>query len=182
MEICECGSRLSPADNTKALATSIDKPVATLDLQAKRGPAWPVQVTVDGGIPDSFRLQVSVHEVEDGVARANWLKGEPVSFMKPLVSCMSTLDSNGRGTFTQCGTSGKLFLSIGGNPLEVGQITTEFLVDPSFDMTKVTMVKPDAVTGKVELTDEKRSKRDDFECEPHRDKRAAAHYVSAPQD
>src|SRR5579863_338573 len=129
----KAGYWLAPADNTKALATSIDKPVATLDLEAKRGPAWAVHVRVEGGIPENTRLSVSVNEVEEDDARAKWLKEEPVSFMKPLISSTTMLDNDGRGTFTQCGTSGKLLVGVGGNSgtrgvFEVGQIMTEFIV------------------------------------------------------
>ncbi len=159
----KAGYWLDPADNTRALATSVDEPVATLELTAKRGPAWPVQVTVDGGIPENTQLQISVHEVEDDAVRAKWLKGEPVSFMKPLVSAMFSLDHDGHGAFTQCGTSGKIFVSVSGNSADggdfkLGQITTELVVDPTFDMTKVKTVNPVPGTEKVELIDERGAK------------------------
>lgn len=157
------GYWLDPDDNTKALATSVDKPVATLELEAQRGPAWPVQVAVDGGIPENTRMGISVYEVEEDAVRAKWLKGEPVSFMKALVSTMTTLDHDGRGMFTQCGSTGKLFVSVSGHSAdggisEVGQISTELIVDPAFDMTKVDAVNPVPDSTKVVLIDEEGAK------------------------
>ena len=159
----KAGYWLDPADNTRALATSADEPVATLNFEARRGPAWPVQVTVEGGIPENIQLLVSVNEVEDDAARAKWLKGEPVSFMKPLISSRKTLDNDGRGMFTQCGSSGKLVLSVSENSVarrvpEVSPIMTEFIVDPVFDITKVKTVNPVPGTEKVELIDERGAK------------------------
>ena len=155
----KAGYWLDPADNTRALATSVDKPVATLELTAKRGPAWPVQVTVEGGIPENTQLRISVQEMEDDAVRAKWLKGEPVSFMKPLVSAMSSLDHDGHGAITQCGMSGKLSVSVSGNAADggdfkLGQIATELVVDPAFDITKVKAANPVVGTEKVELIDE----------------------------
>jgi beta-lactamase regulating signal transducer with metallopeptidase domain/thiol-disulfide isomerase/thioredoxin len=157
------GYWLNPDDNTKALATSVDKPVVTLDLVARRGLAWPVQVTVEEGIPENTRLMVSVDEVDDDDLRAKWLKGEPVSFMTHHPSCMNTLDAAGRGAFTQCGTTGKLFINVSARPgnesfFEVGGVSAEFIADPDFDTTKVKTVTPDAATGKVELIDERGAK------------------------
>lgn len=157
------GYWLNPDENTKELVTSAGKPVATLDLKVRRGPAWPVQVTVEGGTPENTELRVSVHEIEDDDARAKFLKGEPVSSMKPGASIKTTLDKGGRGKFTQCGTSGKFVLSVegdfrtGGIP-EVSPITAEFIVDPAFDITKVKTVNPGRDTDKVEVIDERGAK------------------------
>jgi thiol-disulfide isomerase/thioredoxin len=153
------GYWVEPKISITALATSADKPVAMLDIPAKRAPAWPVRVVVENGIPENARPLVSVREVEDDATRTKLLNGEPVSFMELTNDALSRLDSNGRGAFTQCGKSGKLWIAVNGDSAgEVKGLTTELLVDPAFDITKVKTATPMAGTDKVELIDENGAK------------------------
>lgn len=149
------GYWLEPDLAMKTLATSVEKPVATLEIPAKRGPAWPVRVIIDGGLAENPPRIVALYEVEDDEMRAKVLKGEPVSFQKQMNLTMVRLDPVGRGAFTQCGPSGKLWISVGswGSPLVKG-INTEAVIDPAFDNTKVRSATPIAGSDRVELVDE----------------------------
>jgi thiol-disulfide isomerase/thioredoxin len=147
------GYWLEPDANLKPLATSLFEPIVTHDIAAKRGLAWPVQVEVEGGIPDDAKLMISVIEIEDDAARKSWLNRESVSFKKSLNQSISPLGAIGTGAFTQCGETGKLVVSLlGRGPVE--NIMTEFVVEPGFDLTKIKSIAPVAGTDKVTMTDD----------------------------
>lgn len=153
-------------EHTKAiqpLATTPDKPVATLDIAAKRGPIWPVQVTVDNGIPEGGQLIVSIMEIADDATRKKMVNREPVSFQTSPASALTSLDKEGRGAVTQCGTSGKLFVGIGmtgDSAQEVMGMSAEIHADPAFDNTQVKSVAPVPGTSSswVELVDARGAK------------------------
>ena len=151
------GYWLEPSNAMTPVVTSDEKPVATLDIAAKRGSAWAVQVLVDGGLPEKARSVISVMEVEDDAARQKVVNGEPVSFQVSPNQSITQLDTAGRGAFTQCGKSGKLYLNvgvIGDSPLETNRLATDFVVDPAFDNTKIKSASPIAGTDTYELIDE----------------------------
>jgi thiol-disulfide isomerase/thioredoxin len=138
------------------LATSADKPVATLDIAAKRGTAWPVRVVVENGIPENVQVVVSAMEVEDDAIRKKVVNREGVSFQVSPNQAISHLDKDGRGALTQCGKSGKLVVGAvvtGSIQLEVSGLATEFVVDPGFDLTKVKSVTAISGTDKFEMID-----------------------------
>ncbi len=145
------GYWLDPANAMATFSTSPAQPIATHDIAAHRGAAWPVRIVVPGGIPAGSELVGSVTEVENNVARRRWLAGESVSFEKSPNQSMSNFDDDGTGAITQCGDSGKLIVGIWGTGLE--GLMTELVVEPGFDLEHVASATPLAGTDKTVLTD-----------------------------
>jgi len=137
------GYWLTPEENMRNLTTTPEKPVVEYNIVVQTGTVWNIQVK--GNLKDKyFRHNTSVYEVEDDSKRAAWMKGEPVSFQKALVLGVSNLNKQGRGRFTEVGSSGKLMIS-------VGNILTELIIEPGFDNSQVVSLKrlPDSDTTQM---------------------------------
>jgi beta-lactamase regulating signal transducer with metallopeptidase domain/thiol-disulfide isomerase/thioredoxin len=148
------GFWLNDADAHVGFVTSPEKRVATHDIAARRGAAWPMQLSVEGGPVDLTGLFVSVMEVKNDKTRESLLRGEPVSFYDPLNESYSELGANGAGWLTQSGETGKLVVNVADGKRRFEGFRAEFLVDPRFDMTKIKSVTPIAGTNKVRMIDE----------------------------
>jgi thiol-disulfide isomerase/thioredoxin len=155
------GYWLDRGHSMTSLSTSPEQPVATLDIAAKRGRFWPVQIVVEGGIPDNVQSFVSVMEIEDDDVRIKLVRGEPVSFQQSPNQATAMLGKDGSGAFTECGKAGKLSLSVGvtgDETFAVDGIATEFLVDPAFNVTKVKTISPIAGTDSIQIVDDSGAK------------------------
>ena len=164
------GYWLEAGSDRRAVATTKDQPVAVLEILVKKGNAWPVHVVVEGGVPENTLPVVSVMEMEDDDTRRKAVNGEQWSLMKSSPRSSSWLTTDGQGGLTQCGTSGKLFVTanITFDPAAkaidrqevpgVSVVYAELLVDPGFDVTNVTSATPLAGADKVELLDKNGAK------------------------
>lgn len=155
------GYWLDAAHSMTSLSTSPDQPADTLHIAAKRGRIWPVQITVEGGIPNNAQPFVSLMEIEDDAARTKVVRGEPVSFQQSPNQVIAMLGNDGSGAFTECGKSGKLLLGVGvagDETFGVDAVTTEFLVDPTFHIARVKTISPVARTDNIQIVDESGAK------------------------
>lgn len=152
------GYWLAWKDSMTSLATSVEKPVATLDVAAKRGPVWPVQIAVQGDLPENVKFIVDVKDIADADVRAKLIAADPRATYMPTSGANTWLDRDGRGALTQCGSSGKLVVSVGADSHEIKTLATELLVDPTFDVTNVVSAGRLAGTNLALLTDNKGAK------------------------
>ncbi len=128
----------------QSLVTSPDQPIATCDLELKKGPVWKVQALGQGD--DPMLQYVSITEVADDKLRLAWMKGEPVSFQKSPEQGNGRLGPDGASALTEVGESRKFLFGI-------GNVMGELIVDKEFDNTQVVSVEPAGTTigqgGKV---------------------------------
>jgi|GEM_PF-1552661 len=151
--------------NQMPAVTSIEKPVATLEIPVQRGAVWPIQATVEGGVPDNTQFFLNVMEMEDDSIRKNAVNGKNWALMKMPSSSTAILAADGQGSITQCGGSGKLWVNVQAIPksdargkrqftgIDVHHLSVEMLVDLAFDPMKVESVMPIGSTDDVQLTD-----------------------------
>jgi thiol-disulfide isomerase/thioredoxin len=149
------GYWLESKESQYGFATTPEKPVATHDIAARRGPTWPIQIAVEGGPVDLAGVSLSVWEIKEDKLREKTLRGEPVSFYDPLNQAFSRLQSNGSGWLTQSGESGKLVVNLFDEQQRIESLKAELLVDPNFDMAKIKSVSAVAGTDMTRLVDER---------------------------
>lgn len=156
------GYWLPPQADQASVVTTKDQPDVTMEVAAKRGPVWPFQVSVEGGLPEGAVAIASLMEMEDDEIRQKAVDGKQWALMKHVPQMMCWSDSAGRGALTQCGSSGKLYLSINimrdpqtkpGLPFQFVPLFTELIIGPAFDALNVKSATPIADTDNVELID-----------------------------
>jgi outer membrane protein assembly factor BamB/beta-lactamase regulating signal transducer with metallopeptidase domain/thiol-disulfide isomerase/thioredoxin len=135
--------------------TTPEKPIATHDIAARRGPVWPIAIAVNDGPLDLTEAYLAVWEIKDDKLRQATLRGEPVSFYDPLNQAFSALGPNGAGLLTQSGESGKLVVNLNDPQSRIESLRAELVVDPKFDMSKIKSVTSVTATDKTRMIDER---------------------------
>lgn len=134
------GYWLPSKEAMRDIVTSPEQPEAVHDIFANKSPVWNVQVI--GDLSES--PMISAMEEPDAAKRAALIRHEYVTWDKSPLQAFSHLDANGRGTLTQVGTSGGLFVGI-------VNVQAELVVEPGFDNTQVVSADrlPDSKTTKM---------------------------------
>jgi beta-lactamase regulating signal transducer with metallopeptidase domain/thiol-disulfide isomerase/thioredoxin len=135
-------------ESVKMLMTAaVDKPVVTHDIAANRGPTWPVHLVMRQRMAAGHHLVAHTWEIEDDATRQALVSGNWPDKWNVQSRSIGMLDANGEGLLTQCGQTGKLWITVGG-------VSAEFIVEPGFDMTKIKSIEPVVGTDKVVMVDE----------------------------
>ncbi len=150
-------------ESTVSLTTSFEEPVATIEIKARRGGIWPIQIKTDQPMVEHTSLLAVLNEEEDDLRRAKFLNGEDPgnSTSVPSPSSHALFDRDGKGFLTQCGTSGKFYLAVGDLNFTTDRmiptlqpVTAELIAEPHFDPSKVKTIHSIAGTEQVELIDQ----------------------------
>ncbi len=139
------GYWLARLDQQAGLATSRENPIATHDIAVNSGPTWPIRFVAGEGAQPLERVVAHVFEIEDDATRQDLVTGKQNSWTAQS-SSDALLDADGRGLLTQCGQSGKLWISLQG-------ASAEMVVPPGFDVTKVKAIEPVAGTSQISIVD-----------------------------
>jgi len=157
------GYWLPSDESTVSLTTSFEEPVATIEIKARRGGIWPIQIKTDQPMVEHTSLLAVLNEEADDLRRAKFLSGEDPgsSTSVPSPSSHALFDRDGKGFLTQCGTSGKFYLAVGDLNFTTDRmiptlqpVTAELIAEPHFDPSNVKTIHSIAGTEQVELIDQ----------------------------